>query len=162
MRWPRSPRRGRQWHNNRGVASLRLPPLPPAFGSEAQPQSRRPEGEGVGEPHQVFHITRYAASIPRVNRLESIRGDRLIPCRRDDRKDSRRGRSRARLLAILMNCSRSFAARSVSPRFDTCDHPARDTAVCPTSVTTGTPIQNESRLVVWPLYGNVSSPTSIR
>jgi hypothetical protein len=40
--------------------------------------------------------------------------------------------------------------------------PARPTTVFPTRVMTGTPIQNESRLVVCPLYGNVSRAMSMR
>ena len=46
------------------------------------------------------------------------------------------------------------ACRPISsgrPRFVSWLRPARPTTVRPTSVTTGTPIQKESRLVVWPL-----------
>src|SRR5258708_10340594 len=46
-------------------------------------------------------------------------------------------------------------------RFIAWQSPARPTIVEPTSVTTGTPIQSASRLVVWPLYGKLSRQMSM-
>ena len=59
-----------------------------------------------------------------------------------------RGRSLASCAAMRTYSSGVLAAISVNPRLESWLNPARLTGVVPTNVTTGTPIQYESRLVV--------------
>ena len=68
----------------------------------------------------------------------------------------------------MVSIASLFVARYTMPddkgrfKFINWHSPARPIAVRPTKVTTGTPIQKLSRLVVWPLHGKLSRPTSTR
>ena len=72
-----------------------------------------------------------------------------------------RGRGPARLARETYS-SGERATSSGSARFMAIETPARCSAVPPLRVTTGTPIQVASRLVVPPAKGKVSRPTSMR
>ena len=109
------------------------------------------------------HISRNAFSKFAANFFPSMRGDFSILWRSPFRSSLRAAKFPANLTVFLTNSSGSCATRAASsPRFLVWLNPARETAVCPQSVATGTPIQNASRLVVWPLYGKVSRQRSIR
>src|SRR5580698_6442409 len=109
---------------------------------------RRRRGGYMADSHHVRHICRKAASIPLVNLTPSVRGELRIRRRNPARRSASRGKSLARSTAIFTNCSSFSAASSRKFKLDNWLHPARPTIVSPIRVTTGTPIQNESRLVV--------------
>ena len=58
-----------------------------------------------------------------------------------DRNWAKRGKLQAQSAAMRTNCSGVWAINSFKPRLLSWLSPARPTAVCPTSVITGTPIQ---------------------
>src|SRR5665213_1703711 len=109
------------------------------------------EAVGAGRVDQDSHIERYADSMFRAKRGAFINGDAVIRPRNVDRSFRSRSTSAARLAATRTNQSSRSSANSVRPRLESWLHPPRLTAATPVLVTTGTPIQNESRLVVWPL-----------
>ena len=94
-------------------------------------------------------------------RLPSISGDASMRSRNPARSARRRGRSRHKSTAIRTYSCAVVAMSSGRPRFIEMETPARPITVFPASVTTGTPIQNESILVVWPGQGNGSRLTSM-
>ena len=87
----------------------------------------------------------------RANRRAFISGEVSIRWRIVRRSSASRSGDCASVIAVCTYCLGRRAASSGSPMFDRMLFPPRPTAVWPTRLTTGTPIQNESRLVVWPL-----------
>ena len=97
----------------------------------------------------------------RAKRAPSISAERSMRARSSSRRRSSRERSRASSAAMATYWS-GWSRRAPATRDCARAEPARPRTVGPTSVITGTPIQNESRLVVCPLTGNVSRHTSMR
>src|ERR1700728_1465428 len=106
--------------------------------------------------HQFRHICRYAASMLRANRGASINGDACIRERRVRRNSANRGRSFARPTAIDKYSSVDRAINSGVPILARMLAPPRPTAVWPTRLTTGTPIQSAMQVVIPPPQGNES------
>ena len=103
------------------------------------------------ESHQVIHIRRKASSTLAANCFPFIRADDLIRSLRPARSSERPITSTADRTAMSTYCPGVSAMKSNKPRFDRILTPPRPTAVRPFSVITGTPIQSESRVLVWPL-----------
>ena len=121
------------------------------IGIDVVPLWGQGKSTGAAPAHHRRQIPRYAVSRLRAKRGASISGEARIRARNPARSAPSRSRFPLRPTAILTYSSGVVATSSGRPRFFAWHRPARPTTVRPTSVTTGTPIQNASRLVVCPL-----------